>query len=658
MRKSKSENFDNGVYVFFETPYLVELAHSEIEASDFFLANGGYTEKKHEFISYITGARFYQDSTTYHHPTTALPQSETEGAHSLDIIDECFTNIPQLPNEIIPRPKLEEELIALLRDERHEIITLVGRGGIGKTTLSLKVLNRLASYDRFSMIVWFSARDIELTSKGPKQVRPFILDIKDISKEFTNLMQPKEVKQPKFDHIAFLSDALTCNDIGPTLFVLDNFETVSNPLEFYKWLDTYIRPPNKILITTRFRNFKGDYPIDVHGMNESECLELIDITSQQLGINELITKNYAGDLVKECDGHPYVLKILLGEVAKEKTLVKVARIMAGQEEILTALFERTYNHLPPAAQRIFFTLANWNSAIPLVAIQAVLLQLKNERIDVIDAIDTLSKSSFIEIINSEYNGQEFIHIPLVAATFGKSKLQASPYHAAVDIDTKLLHQFGAATRKSVTHGIEPHVKRFMTFVASKVEEDRSSLSEYLQILEIIAHKHPPTWLRIAALYDEIGTRSTLNSAKAAIRQYLEYSGSTEDIRPWRLLAGYCRKSDDLLGEIHALVKLAHLEDVELREISTYANRLNSLFADSPIDIEPDEKIILIEQMADALEARIGEGDATDRSRLAWLCLHLHDRERAHRHVNEGLALNPENSHCLNLQARLNKQFKL
>ena len=65
------------------------------------------------------------------------------------------------------------------------------------------------------------------------------------------------------------------------LFVFDNFETVVSPAETFAWLDTYIRLPNKVLITTRIRgNFKADFPIHVGGMTDSECETLISTTAQ------------------------------------------------------------------------------------------------------------------------------------------------------------------------------------------------------------------------------------------------------------------------------------------------------------------------------------------------------------------------------------------
>ena len=655
LRKSKSGLHQDGVYVFFDCPCVVELAQSDTNANDFFLANGGYTQKRHEFISYITGGTLYRDSAPFLHPTSTLPASETEGTHFLDTVGSCFTNIPEPPSDFIHRDNLESELSRLLTDERHDIITLIGSGGIGKTSLTLQVLNGVAKGGRYALIVWFSARDIELTPQGAKQVRPFVLDIKDISKEYVALLQPSESQEPKFDAFNFLSTELGKCSIGPALFVLDNFETVSNPLEVYKWFDTYLRPPNKLLITTRFRDFKGDYPVEVVGMTESECSELIATTARQLRISEFITMEYTQHLFDESDGHPYVVKILLGDVAKERKLVPIRRIMAGQEDILTALFERTYGHLPPAAQRVFLTLSSWRSTIPLVAVQAVMLRRENERIDVVKAVEALTRSSFVEILTSDEHSDEFIHVPLTAATFGRGKLHASPYRAAVEADTKLLHQFGAGQKDSVARGIDSHVKRFVSFVASKTEEDPSALKDYSQILEAVARHHPPAWLRVAELYRDVGTPSMLDAAKAAVRRYLEHSEVSDDVVPWKMLADCCRWSDDLMGEAHALVELSRRTDVEFSEISASANRLNAVLAESTDTMAPDEKKILVEQMADVLEMRIEEGNSTDRSRLAWLRLHIGDEPRARQHVAEGLRMDPDNQYCQRLQERLDRQ---
>ena len=60
--------------------------------------------------------------------------------------------------------------------DRH----LEGAGGIGKTSLTLAVVSKIGEIDRFSVIVWFSARDIDLLTSGAKSVKPRILNEADI----------------------------------------------------------------------------------------------------------------------------------------------------------------------------------------------------------------------------------------------------------------------------------------------------------------------------------------------------------------------------------------------------------------------------------------------------------------------------------------------
>ena len=98
--------------------------------------------------------------------------------------------------------------------------------------------------------------------------------------------------------------------------MFDNFETTHSPLEMFNWIDSFIRLPNKALITTRLRDFKGDYPVDVRGMDEDEARKLVDQTVVRLGIQNIVTDSYAEKLIAQSEGHPYVIKILLGEVAK------------------------------------------------------------------------------------------------------------------------------------------------------------------------------------------------------------------------------------------------------------------------------------------------------------------------------------------------------
>ena len=67
------------------------------------------------------------------------------------VVGRCFANLPPLARDYIHRTELEAELESILSNDRNPLITLVGRGGIGKTSLALKVLHQLATSesDRF-----------------------------------------------------------------------------------------------------------------------------------------------------------------------------------------------------------------------------------------------------------------------------------------------------------------------------------------------------------------------------------------------------------------------------------------------------------------------------------------------------------------------------
>ena len=61
LKQLTSETFANGVYISFQQIHPVELALSDPDLSDFFLPNGHFTDKRHEWLSYITGATVARD---------------------------------------------------------------------------------------------------------------------------------------------------------------------------------------------------------------------------------------------------------------------------------------------------------------------------------------------------------------------------------------------------------------------------------------------------------------------------------------------------------------------------------------------------------------------------------------------------------------------
>ena len=649
LKSTTTESFADGAYVFADGMHRVDLLHTNVDALDFYLPNGFFNDRKFELLSYITDDRRTADSGPYLTPIGVLPASETQGLGRLEPLGNVFTNLPELPKGYVARPQLQHDLMVVLESDRHQIVTLVGRGGVGKTSLALSVLHEMAQHGHYTAILWFSSRDIDLLPSGPKLVAASVLSEQDVAREFARLLEPDGAKDKTFSTTKYFAEQLTRSSIGPLLLVFDNFETVRNPRELYAWIDTYIRRPNKALITTRFREFKGDYDVGVPGMSEAECEKLIRQTAYTLGIGNLLTTDYIGELYREADGHPYVVKVLLGEVAKSGKLLKVDRIIAAQDEILDALFERTYAGLSPAARRLFLLLSSWRSAIPEIAIGAILLRPANERMDVQGAIEELRRMSLVELHNSD-DGSTFVTVPFTAIVFGKRKLAVSPMKAAVEADAQLLYVFGASREAELRRGVGTRVERFFTTVAERVSRGEGSLEEYRPILEYLARQYSPAWLLLGELFEE---SEQFAAARTAIESYLECGGEPNgQIVAWQRLADLAKEQGDALAEIHALVELAQQDGLAFDDISGVANRVNGLLKTEPRAMDTDEKRILMRKLVDVMAHQVDEASATDLSRLAWLCVHIKEVDRAARYVQMGLKLEPGNEHLRKLSSRL------
>lgn len=656
LKSSNEYGISDGIYIYWDKPRLVNLIRSSRGTSDYFFPNGGFTNTKYEIISYISNNVERGDATEFSDPPGRLPDSETVGRTQFDVVGSVFSNAPHSIPDYIRRPNLEKEVRdVLINIEQYPIVTLYGRGGIGKTSTALQLARDISELDRYEYIVWFSARDIDLQLSGPKQVNPQILTNEDVAKYYYQLMYEDDISLPgkvplreKMEMFCYvLSEAS-----DPTLFIFDNFETVSSTLDIYKWLDTHVRLPNKILITTRHKEFRGDFAIRVEGMERDEFFELVRKTTAKLGVSSLINDKYRDELFDETGGHPYVAKILLGEAAKSKKIEKVPRIVASADEILNALFERTYSRLAPAAQRCFLTVCGWKSLVPVVALEAVLLYSSDERVDVPGAVEDLANHSFVEIEESLIDGMEYVNVPLVASQFGQRKLKVSPISTKIRADTQLLQRFGATQETDLKHGIGRNIENMMRFFAREIERDEQKYEQYEPLMHYLSEKFFRGWLLVADILEEMGGRERLTEAKECVRRFLQTADGREALNGWQRLAGLAKIDNDVWGEIDARMHIARMNEAEMNDVSLTANIVNRLLAAHGEEVRTEEKRIIVQELAEIMSNYIDEfTTATDLSRLSWLYLHLQDVEKARSYATLGIERESDNSYCRGLLNR-------
>ena len=377
------------------------------------------------------------------------------------------------------------------------------------------------------------------------------------------------------------------------------------------------------------------------------------IMRNSIGVTHLLSREYREETVRESKGHPYAIKMLLGEVAKAGETTKVARIVVSREDVLTALFERTYTGLSPAASRVFLTLCHWRVNVPLLALEAVMVRPENEAMSVEEAVDELRRVSFVDDLQSAIDNELFLNVPLAAAEFGRRKLAVSSIKSAIEADTELLQLFGPGAPGDVKRGIAPRIQHLARLVAKKIQAG-GSLDHYIRIVEFVALRYNPAWLITARLFEESGAVNGRDKAKEALSRFLETAPPEEAYAEWRHLAHLSVSSGDVMGEVHALVERCELPMASFDDMSYAASRVNMSLRDHHSAFSAGEKTVLVSRLAKVMERRADEGDATDLSRLAWLYLHLNDQKHAEIHVSRGLSMDPENEFCRSLAVRLER----
>src|SRR5665647_1589861 len=181
---------------------------------------------------------------------------------------------------------------------------------------------------------------------------------------------------------------------------------------------------------------------------------------------------------------------------------------------------------------------------------------------------------------------------------------------------------------------------------------RTSIADSVPVLEYIAGRYSEAWRMLADLYMELGGADNGELAKQALRRYLE-TNPAEDAshKAWLRLERLAWQTGDHETEFAAWLRIVEFPQTSFYDISTAANAMSRLLQGTSLVADPEVKRTAAQKVASAMEALLPVSNpvADDYSRLAWLYLYRNEPERARAFVDEGLRLEPQNPHCLNIQ---------
>lgn len=642
---------------------LAPLGHVTVEGEQITVAfaNGRWNASSAacEFLDYASGNVDQKHIQAYADPRLDLPASETSASPTLTWQAACAHNLPPAPSDYVSRPELEGRLRELVTDPRHRIITLHGGGGMGKTALTLHVLRALIEQGKdfgFDLVLWFSARDIDLLTHGPQPRQRDIADLEAMAVEFTRLIGESfpsaELCRQRFQ------SAIRATAPGEPryLLILDNLETFDSIVQIQHFLDRYVTLPSKVILTSRHDDFQGDLRLPVGGLTKDQASTLLVREARRLYCEPRMTAQVQERLFTTTGGRAYALKLAAAQIAKDTPVDDIVRATLGREDILAALFDRSFELLSPDGAFLFLLLGFLRKRTSELAIRAT---FSGTRKDYDEARAALTR---VALLNQEADDLGVaLMLPEMALQYAARRLKSHPDSIEVRHIGENVKEW--ATPVAGQSASEAFLDR-LAQALDRAQHNSQAHNQLLDIMEAAGEQDPSLLPSIAGHCVRLGIE--FDRTEGAFRRAIE-EASPNDAAIWRQWAEYARAQVDTENEVLRRIRAVEIDGSREQECSEVAYLLSSFLRDHKDDYPITRRAFLFRSVRNALERHreLGKLNATDLSRLGWLYLNeVHGGSpdpdlttRAYECARDGLEMDPGNRHCQSLEGRARRALR-
>ncbi|PFC21692.1 hypothetical protein CN264_24615 [Bacillus cereus] len=262
---------------------------------------------------------------------------EMDSYRIINTRDRVYHNLPDPEFDdtgYIGRKKEIKELKLLLKNNKHQIVSIIGNGGLGKTALTVKILYDLMddADNDYEAVLWITLKTRTLSHGEFNSLQNTIKAIPELMGEMEKQVVINSEKTSEENILEFLESF-------KTLLILDNLETINSD-EIMGFLKK-IPEKSKVLITSRhglgeleykytldglsltdavayFRELSKYYSLTLHTLDNSKIKEIVvdNLYSNPLSIKWFITSifkgldmntllNNKGDLIEFCMSNVY-----------------------------------------------------------------------------------------------------------------------------------------------------------------------------------------------------------------------------------------------------------------------------------------------------------------------------------------------------------------
>ena len=364
-----------------------------------------------------------------------IPLSFFEEDKKIDIINNLPVADYEYEGGFVGRQDDKTNIIKMIKSGMHRVITLSGAGGVGKSALTLNIVNEIIRNQivKYDFIIWVSAKENKLSYLGIEDVEPTLRNYEelldtilevigfDVEEYYGNVEKKEEDINTIFD---------SCERV---LLVIDNLETITDQRIINFILDSH--PKTHIIITSRRGLGQVERRYELKELREKDAIHLFRVICREKQLSALaqasedIIKKY----VNKVYCYPLAIKWMVGQVSLGKDINEVTeKINEQSSDISKFCFEEIFKNLSERARYILYILCMYDDAVS----KGILQYLSNlEELIFEEALDELLLVSLIvpeQRINKE-NEEINSYYSLLPLTRGYVKTQ-------LDIDADLKSQ--------------------------------------------------------------------------------------------------------------------------------------------------------------------------------------------------------------------------
>ncbi|MEQ8472173.1 MAG: tetratricopeptide repeat protein [Marinoscillum sp.] len=289
-----------------------------------------------------------------------------------------------------------KKITQYLLSDKFPVVTISGAGGVGKTSLALKVVHDLtyqASKKPFDSIVWLSAKENKLSSLGIEDIEPTLKSFEELLDTFIELFGfENEIKVGSIEEKESLTNSIIeLND--RILVMVDNLETITDERIINFIIDAPINV--KFLVTSRKGIGQIERRYDLKQLKAKEAVYLFRQLARDKQLTSLITLEDAviKKYVHKVSYYPLAIKWVLGQVARGKNINKVIdSIHFDESDISKFCFEQIFNTISSESRKLLYALS-LNQDPPTASILQHTCGFEEHRFD--DAIEELILVSLV-----------------------------------------------------------------------------------------------------------------------------------------------------------------------------------------------------------------------------------------------------------------------